>query len=267
MDILTNMGLLALFQYAKASKKGFQHASRKNYVHAISLLLRLGGWLQGQHVGWQCHVRHGSSCHLSLTTQQNTLLCELGAISETNFLWKSENVVEGTPNVIPSCQNFCCWIYFEVTWILSPQLLAPSRTATAFLVFMDGEKFFLWFLVPISFQPKNCQTLLSQATSVLQPRLLQETSCTPRWSRRIVCAGESAICVALKGVMCWVTLFSRNMILPEIRVIRLVRILRITYLIKRGVYFVIENPSTSLLWRYKCVKVSQLMFTVAAARI
>ena len=83
-------------------------------------------------------------------------------------------------------------------------------------------------------------------------------------------AGESsvsAICVALKGVMCWATLFSRNMIPPEIRVIRLVRILRITYLIKRGVYFVIENPSTSLLWRYKCVKVSQLMFTVAAARI
>lgn len=29
MDILTNIGLLALFQYAKASKKGFQHASRK----------------------------------------------------------------------------------------------------------------------------------------------------------------------------------------------------------------------------------------------
>lgn len=74
MDILTNIGLLALFQYAKASKKGFQHASRKNYVHAISLLSRLGGWLQGQHVGWQCHVRHGSSCHLSLTTQQHFAL-------------------------------------------------------------------------------------------------------------------------------------------------------------------------------------------------
>ena len=36
--------------------------------------------------------------------------------------------------------------------------------------------------------------------------------------------------------------------------------LRITYLVKFGVHFVIENPTTSLLWRYKCVKVSLLLF-------
>ena len=31
---------------------------------------------------------------------------------------------------------------------------------------------------------------------------------------------------------------------------------RMTFLLRRGVYVVIENPSTSLLWRYKSVRVS-----------
>lgn len=101
---------------------------------------------------------------------------------------------------------------------------------------------------------------VSKATSVLQQWLLQETSCTPQWRSQIVCAGESATCVALKQRMCSVSrFFFQKSDSSQKCVIGLVWVLRITYLTKRGVHFVIENPTSSLLWRYRCVRVSQLM--------
>lgn len=140
---------------------------------------------------------------------------------------------------------------------------------------IDGEKKLFVISGFISFQPKIAKTNpvfsftdLGLNTVSKESRFCSRGSCRKHLVH-LSGGGKSSVQASL--LLAWPSkescvgslIFSKKIFPPKMRVIRLVGILRITYLIKRGVYFVIENPSTSLLWRYKCVKVSQLMKTVA----
>ena len=86
---------------------------------------------------------------------------------------------------------------------------------------------------------------------------LQEIYSTPQWNKPIAYAEESAICTALT----WKLFVSTGFLLKFLNMCDLT-VSRITYLVKRNVFFVMENPSTSLLWRYKCVKELRLMLRI-----
>ena len=237
MDVLTNMGLMCLFAFAACLKQSEIWDSNVHVYLAcyprpfnpVGFLLRQGGWCLGPQHGWQCHAAPGYSCVLVLFafhTDWHTTKYDRYPAGMVIFCIRASLRSRGSTH-----RSY--WRAEGVNFVSQPIQPVATSKMPHIIAFWFGS----WWL------------------QISQPQL-QETWHTQVWNWETGFAGECVTCVLavaipekLRGVYLHCIVSYPDISSSTFSFLK--HRLRLMYLSKKGVTFAIENPTTSLLFRYR----------------